>query len=302
METSRLVPTDTFRVVDAHVHIGRGEIRDDPLMSNILPADILRGMAEARVERSIIFAPYYPGGYHDVNQEVAGYVADNPRRFLGFGRVRSRPVARLALPVWRRGVRKLSRTLGALDAELPGAGRMSRWLQPAVPPRDSDGFEEARRCLDEYGFSGMKIHPHQDGLPSHAVFGLLQDQRKPVLFHCGTGVDLRLIEETVIRRYTMPIILAHMGGYAAERRMYVAAIALARKYPHVYLDTSYVFFQYILEMALTTCPDKIIFGSDAPGVHPAVSISCILLARVSDEVKQMVLADNICRILGEIAA
>jgi predicted TIM-barrel fold metal-dependent hydrolase len=74
------------------------------------------------------------------------------------------------------------------------------------------------------------------------------------------------------------------------------------KYPHVYLDTSYVFFQYILEMALTTCPDKIIFGSDAPGVHPAVSISCILLARVSDEVKQMVLADNICRILGEIAA
>ena len=292
------MPTNTFRVVDAHVHIGRGELRDDPLMSNIFPTDILRLMAEAQVERSVIFAPYYPGGYHDVNKEIAGYVAENPLKFIAFGRARSRPVGRVAVPVWRRAVRKVSKTLQALDAELPGAGSVSRWLQRDPPPDDTNCYDEVRRCLEQYRFSGLKIHPVQDGLPSHAVFSLLHDQRKPVLFHCGTGVNLRHIEETIIKRYTMPVVLAHMGGYAAERQMYVAAIALAQKYPHVYLDTSYVFFQYVLEMAFATCPTKIVFGSDAPGVHPATSIACILSARVSDEVRQMVLADNICRILG----
>jgi len=296
------VADGAFRVVDAHVHIGRGELRGDPLMSNILPEDILRLMAEARVERSIIFAPHHPGGYREANREIAGYVAAEPSRFTAFGRIRSRPVAPKALPVWHRGLRKTSRTLAALGTELPGAGRVSRWLQPPVRGRAGDDEDEARRCLEVYGFSGMKIHPAQDGLPSRAVFALLDDQRKPALFHCGLGVDLRAIEETVIKRFRMPIILAHMGGYAAERRMYKAALELARRYPHVYLDTSYVFFQYILEDALATCPDKIVFGSDAPGVHPAVSISCIRLARASDEAKQMVLADNICRILGEIAA
>jgi predicted TIM-barrel fold metal-dependent hydrolase len=288
--------TDTFQIVDAHVHIGRGQISTDPLMSNISAEHILQLMSEASVRCSIIFAPHCPAGYSEANREVAAYVAERPEKFIGFGRVRFRPVGRAPLPFWRRGARKLSRIVNGRFGGFPER-YLERLVDPGAADRQQQTLDEVRRCFEQYKFRGIKLHPVQDGVPPAPVFDIIDDCRKPVLFHAGTGIDLRALEEKIIRRYRMPIILAHMGGYAADRRLYLEAIALAQRYPHVYLDTSYVFFQYVLEMALTSCPSKIVFGSDAPGVHPRTSITCLLSLRVADEVKQMVLADNIRRIL-----
>ena len=287
---------DTFRIIDAHVHIGQGQISTDPLMSNISAEHILQLMAEASVRRSIIFAPHCPAGYTEANREVAAYVAQAPEKFIGFGRVRFRPVARGPRPLWRRAARKLSRIVNSRFGGFPDR-YLDRLVDPDVADRQQQTLDEVRRCFEEYRFHGIKLHPVQDGVPPEPVFGVIDDCRKPVLFHAGTGIDLRALEEKIIRRYRMPIILAHMGGYAADRRLYMEALALAQRYQHVYLDTSYVFFQYVLEMALTRCPSKIVFGSDAPGVHPRTSITCLLSLRVTDEVKQMVFADNIERIL-----
>jgi uncharacterized protein len=286
-----------FRIIDAHVHIGRGQLLTDPLLSNISPDAVLRLMEEAAVGRAIIFAPYCPGGYGEANKEIAGYVTDHPDRFIGFGRIRAKVPAHGVRSLWRRGAGKLSRTLAAMGTARHGVRGVSTPLPEDLSTSSKECQEEVGRCFEQYKFSGIKIHPVQDGLPSHAVLGIIQEFRKPILFHGGAGVDLPVLEEHVIKRYTMPIILAHMGGYPADRSLYTEALALAARYPHLYLDTSYVFFQYVLERALATCPSKIVFGSDAPGIHPGTSITCIRSLRVPEDVKQMVFADNIGVIL-----
>ena len=87
--------------------------------------------------------------------------------------------------------------------------------------------------------------------------------------------------------------------FVSYSRKYTAseAIDLANRYPNVYLNTSFVFFQYILESAVARCPEKILFGSDSPGVHPLTAITTILTLNISNELKQMLFHGNIARIL-----
>lgn len=288
---------DRSTIIDAHVHIGRGQLLTDPLLSNISPDAILRLMEESAVGRAIIFAPYCPGGYREANNEIAGYVTDHPDKFVGFGRIRSKPPAPGVRSLWRRGAGRLSRTLQAIRTGPYGVRGVSNPRADDMSASARECQAELRRCFERYNLAGLKIHPVQDGLPSHAVLGVVHELRKPILFHCGTGVDLTALEENIIKRYTMPIILAHMGGYPADRSLYTEALALAARYPHLYLDTSYVFFQYILEMALQTCPSKIVFGSDAPGIHPGTSITCIRALRIPEDVKRMVFTENIRTVL-----
>jgi predicted TIM-barrel fold metal-dependent hydrolase len=287
----------TFRIIDAHVHVGRGQIPTDPLMSNIHPDHILGMMEDSGVSLSILFAPHCPRGYAEANEEISGYVSDRPDKFIAFCRLRSKPpVGQRSL--WRRAANRAARALQTSGPGVYGVSGLTRLLREDDAAHQKQCLEEVRRCFEDCRFSGLKIHPAQDGLPSHEVLGLVHELRKPILFHCGAGIDIGLLEREIIRRYSIPIILAHMGGYAAERALYGEAISLAKTYANVYLDTSYVFFQYVLEMALAACPTKVIFGSDAPGVHPNTSIACILSLRVSNEVKQMVFADNVRAIVA----
>ena len=279
----------TFRVFDSHVNIGSGEIDSDPLKSNISPEQILRLMHESNIERSLIFPASRPSGYAEANKEVADYVRQYPDRLLGFGRIRSVPVrkSRSSRPSERRTV------LDRLSAKSPlRLKHNSRKL-------NEECREELRKCFEEYGLRGIKVHPGEDGYPTKTVLTSLHSYNKPILLHCGRSINVVRIEEEVIKPFAMPVILAHMGGYPADRKLYFRALELAKRYPQVYLNTSFVFYQYILELAIKTCPSKIIFGSDAPGVHPLTAVSSILTLRVPDELKQMVFWDNIVGIVGK---
>lgn len=281
----------TFRIFDSHVNIGGGNSICDPIKSNITAEQILELMAESHIERSVIFPASRPEGYAEANKEVAAYVRQYPDRFLGFGRIRSDPVAR---------ARRAFRLPGLKNATVKRVtnrlyGRRSRTSSNFA----EECQEEVRKCFSEYGLRGIKVHPGEDGYPSRPVLSTLLSNNKPILLHCGRSISLSRIEEEIIKPFNMPVILAHMGGYPADRKLYFKAISLAKKYPHVYLNTSFVFYQYILELAIAACPRKVIFGSDAPGVHPSAAVSTIMPLHVSDEIKQMVLWDNITRLVED---
>ena len=284
------MPSPAFRIFDSHVNIGRGGIEGDPIKSNITAEHILQLMGESNIEQSLIFPASRPGGYAEANEEVARYVTQYPGRFLGFGRIRSEPsvdnVRRSS-----RGSRLRQSAINRLSSRF--------WIGPKQNPPEFDEKcqEDLRKCFEEHDLRGIKVHPGEDGYPSRAVLHVLQLYNKPILLHCGRSIDLVRIEEEVIKPFTMPVILAHMGGYPADRKLYLRALDLAKKYPHVYLNTSFVFYQYILELAVKSCPSKVIFGSDSPGVHPLTAVSSILTMRITDELKQMVLRDNVIRII-----
>ena len=283
------MPAPTFRVFDAHVNIGRGELDADPIKSNITARQILDLMKESGVEKSLIFPVSRIGGYAEGNMEVGNLVKQHPNCFLGFGRIRSNP---------RRRSRHSSRVLLSNQTSVEKlSNKFSILRRKPSSQVDEECQEELRKCFEEYGLRGIKVHPAEDGYPSAAVLRTLRAYNKPLLLHCGRGISLTRIEEEIIKPSAMPVILAHMGGFPADRKLYSKALGLAKQYSNVYLNTSFVFYQYVLDLAMTTCPSKVVFGSDAPGIHPLTALSAILPLRVPDKTKEMVLWNNIVRLV-----
>jgi hypothetical protein len=72
-------------VIDAHCHAGRGEAMSAPWTSRADPEITLRHMAEAGIDRTIIF-PINNNEYEKPNQEIAEICRRYPERFIGFAK------------------------------------------------------------------------------------------------------------------------------------------------------------------------------------------------------------------------
>ena len=72
-------------VIDAHCHAGRGVKMQDPWSTRADPEVTLRHMAEAGIDRTVIF-PIENPGYEKANEEIAEICGRNPKKFIGFAR------------------------------------------------------------------------------------------------------------------------------------------------------------------------------------------------------------------------
>lgn len=72
-------------VIDAHCHAGHGLKMQDPWNTLAELEITLRNMAEAGIDRTIIF-PIENPGYEKANEEIAEICGRNPKKFLGFAR------------------------------------------------------------------------------------------------------------------------------------------------------------------------------------------------------------------------
>lgn len=92
-------PRDPARmIIDAHCHAGRGLKMQDPWNTRGDLRITLRNMAEAGIDKTIIF-PIENPGYEKANEEIAEICGRNPKQFLGFARhdeaIESGRIARL---------------------------------------------------------------------------------------------------------------------------------------------------------------------------------------------------------------
>lgn len=148
------------------------------------------------------------------------------------------------------------------------------------------------REVGQLGLKGLKLHrlPTREVLDTVAALGI------PILYHPEKVSNYHMIASEYPR---VPFIMAHLGSFAsADWTEHLAAIAVARRYPNVYLDTSGVVFSKFLEMAVKELgPGKVIFGSDGPELDSRVEIYKIKLLKLApaDEVK--VLGGNILGLL-----
>src|SRR5437867_4915428 len=72
-------------VIDAHCHAGTGEAMSAPWSTRADPEITLRHMAEAGIDRTIIF-PINNNEYERANQEIAEICGRNPGKFIGFAK------------------------------------------------------------------------------------------------------------------------------------------------------------------------------------------------------------------------
>lgn len=166
-----------------------------------------------------------------------------------------------------------------LNAWLRDLVRRHPWLVPfgTVHPDDEDMAGEVRRCLDEYGFAGIKVHCNvqrvaPDDPRLEPLFALAEERRVPIVIHAGrlpypdafTGAHR--FRRLLARHPALRVQVAHLGADEWE-----AFFGLLDEYEGVVLDTAWIAgnprFRPLPDPVLqgiSRHPDRILFGSDFP--------------------------------------
>ena len=156
------------------------------------------------------------------------------------------------------------------------------------------------RAVKELKLEGLKLHHGCDNFKlvhpccidalDHA--GLLEI---PVIFHSMRCAD-ELLELARMCPQTN-IIMGHFGGMWDWPTMdrYIAA---AEAMDNVYLETAANLLSRKIAEACHRVPDKVLFGSDAPAIHPGAELAKIRLLHLPTEVEQKVTGGNLLRLLG----
>lgn len=234
------LPRPELPLFDIHVHLGPSD-SGELYYPDLAPGEYRDHMKAANVARACVFPPYQVAGYQEANARIQEACAGDDG-LLPFARLGGphQPLTTLAPWMIRRKIRGLIR------------------------PRTADR-------TDLTGFAGVKLLPHLDGLPDDADLERISDLGLPIVIHGGSHSPAGWIERAVVRKVRVPVVVAHLGAFPCDEAQLRAAVDLARRHDRVYLDTSAALLAEFLRYAVERVPEKLVFGSDCPAVHPLVA-------------------------------
>ena len=264
-----------FRVVDVHTRLDPDGTDATERRAPAIDAEELeREMHQAGVVRAVAFpSPRPDESYVRANNAVARKCVGRP--FVAFARING-PRDSTAGPAARL------RNLAARRAEYH------------TTPADIEQYAYDDR------FHGFKFDPTVDGLPDREVLAEMEDVDLPVLVHAGQEFTPSAVESSLLGR-SFPVVLAHFGGHPLDRTLMDEAIDLLERYDNCYLDTATVRFRDLLERAMIEHPDRVLFGSGAPDVHPNVAVMEILTLDVPEDGMRKVFTKNPSRLIEALA-
>jgi len=170
--------------------------------------------------------------------------------------------------------------------------------------------EKLERCIHELGMKGIKLYPtYQQFYPNdrmlYPLYSKAQEFRIPVMVHTGSSLfrgsrmkygDPVLLDDIAVDFPELTLIQVHSGrGF-----WYEAAFFLAQLHPRIYMEIAGLPPQNLLKYfpELEKNADKILFGSDWPGV-PGIgkNIATIRSLPIKEETKNKILGENAAKIL-----
>ena len=249
-------------VIDAHSHIvGNGNAVNNNIMLDADPDSLVRKMDKLGVDATIT-APWIGICYSGTegNEEVLSAVKNHPGRFLGFS------------------------TCNVNYKE------------------DLNSFKEYHLAHPDI-FVGIKPYPPaQKILLTDAVykdwFSFANEHHLPALIHAESPDYSQQTDEIAALYPNVTFILAHSGAsyYMARKNAEVA-----RKHPNVVLDITYTttgrgMVEFLVEQVGA---EKVLYGSDTPMRDPSPQLGWVCYAKISEQDKKKILAENIIRILNK---
>ena len=141
-----------------------------------------------------------------------------------------------------------------------------------LPGRVQESIDETIRCLEEYGFYGVKINGSQnkhniDDDDSLKIIDLVAKAGKVIAFHVGAEAPVFTDPARAARIAKLypelRIIMVHMGG-VIEPDMSEKVIAAAKESPNMMLVGSSIPLPRVANGIRTLGADRIMFGSDQP--------------------------------------
>jgi predicted TIM-barrel fold metal-dependent hydrolase len=180
----------------------------------------------------------------------------------------------------------------------------------AVDVSDPMGaVRELRRCVRELGFKGLRVIPWLWGLPPddrryYPLYAECVELGVPFCLQVGHTGPLRSSEpgrpipylDNVALDFPDLVIVGGHIGYPWTEEM----VALARKYPNVYIDTSaYTTRRYPPELVRYLRADgrkKVLFGSNFPMITPEKALADLDRLGIDDETRDLFLEGNARRV------
>jgi uncharacterized protein len=137
-------------------------------------------------------------------------------------------------------------------------------INPHFTPGDYEA--EARRCVKELGFVGLKLTPiahaaHPASADALFVYETARSLRVPVMVHTGIGIpfaDPASLLEVPGRFPDLKFVLAHAGS----DMYFQQALYLARHFDNVWLEPSWINVMNIEKAYKSVGPTKLMFSSD----------------------------------------
>ncbi|MGD9143923.1 MAG: amidohydrolase family protein [Anaerolineae bacterium] len=181
------------------------------------------------------------------------------------------------------------------------------WADPHLGLESA--VEAIWRCIDDYGFYGVKLNGAQnsyyidDPEMSLPLIEEIAKTGKLLAFHVGTDAyetthPFRVAK--VARMFPdLQILMVHMGG-VAHHDLSNAAIEIAQDCPNLFLVGSGVRSRAILKAIKTLGADRVCFGSDTPFELTHVEVAkyhALLDGEVTAQEKQLIMAGNIARLM-----
>ncbi len=124
-----------------------------------------------------------------------------------------------------------------------------------------------------WGCRGIKVH-WTNGRITREILDVAEARRLPVLY--DPRGDIATVE-LVLRTYPrVPIIIPHLGSFAGDWGSQVAVIDKLKMHPNLFVDSSGVqYFDLLVDVLRHGGPDRLLFGSDGPFLHPGLELEKI---------------------------
>lgn len=140
----------------------------------------------------------------------------------------------------------------------------------AVNPWQPDAAAEVRRCVRDWRFKGLKLHPTLNGyhLADRRLVDPLFEEAEslgiPIIAHGASDLYNAPPEfAEMARRFPkVKLLMAHMGFFWSVDQ----AIAYAKEIPNLFLETSRAPIYEIAVAVRELGPDRVIWGTDSPFV------------------------------------
>jgi len=190
----------------------------------------------------------------------------------------------------------------------------------SVDPHQPDAPAKLKRAIEDWGLRGLKLAPGiQEFYPNdpalYPLYEKAQELGIPILFHAGMTWEPRAkaeygrpiyFEDVAYDFPELKIVLAHLAW-----PWVVEAVALALKYPNVYLDTSALYFDNPKDFIHFAMADQVpvtvwerslrkqlVFGSNYPRVEIKNMAAAVRSLGLSQGCLELVFRGNAERLLG----
>jgi predicted TIM-barrel fold metal-dependent hydrolase len=157
-----------------------------------------------------------------------------------------------------------------------------------------------RTAVEEYGFVGIKVHRH-DARLSAEICRAARAFRLPVLYD-PTG-EVSIAELLATEYPDVNFIFPHLGSFSDDWAAQQALIDPLSRHRNIYADTSAIRRFDLLEQAVKRAgPEKILFGSDGPWLHPGVELAKVFALGLRAADQALVLSGNLLRLIAKTPA